>query len=107
MKSISIYLDDERPTPIGYRRTFSVAETCKLLQECCCKGIVVDVLSLDNYLGPGCPQGKEVADWLKKKVFEENFPIPEYLRAHTSDVEAYRYMNRIFIEIYSKVMEDD
>ena len=51
--SISIFLDDRRQTPKGFERTYTVAETIELMQDCQNKNIDIDVLSLDNDLGDG------------------------------------------------------
>lgn len=98
-QSISIYLDDVRDTPEGFIRTYSSEETKELLQECCCKGIKVETLSLDNDLGVGYEQGYNVALWLEYQVISNHFPIPEKMIAHTSSPEAKQLMNVCFRNI--------
>lgn len=90
-QGISIYLDDERPTPDGYIRTFSVDETIKLIEE---NDGNVEFLSLDNDLGIGVEEGQKVLEWIEEKAhFNQIAPIP-YIIIHTQNpVAADRMMS--------------
>lgn len=97
--SIKIYLDDERKTPDGFHRTYTVSETITLLEQCRDSGTIVEELSLDNDLGSGEQEGRSVADWLEEKVFTENFPIPLTMTCHSANPEAKKYMMMAFNNI--------
>jgi hypothetical protein len=69
-----VYLDDERKTPEGWVRTYSVAETIELI-----KSQLVEKLSLDNDLGDLDPksEGFNVLLWLEQECYaDRSFPIP-------------------------------
>lgn len=76
---MKVFLDDERKTPEGWVRTYSVEETIKLLET----GEVTH-LSLDHDLGTGVRDGQHVTLWLKEKVFNDpSFKLPEHLYVHS------------------------
>ncbi len=89
-----VYLDDERPTPEGWTRTYTVQETIALLET----RKVVE-LSLDNDLGIYGKEneGLSVLRWLEEKCDPRNpdhdpkFPIP-IVHAHTANLSARRDM---------------
>lgn len=58
-----LYLDDLRPTPIGWERSFTVAETIRLLDT-----EHFDIVSLDNDLGAFNEEGYKVADWIEEQA---------------------------------------
>lgn len=94
---MKIYLDDERNTPSGWHRTYSVQETIELL-----KTRQVTHLSLDNDLGDldKSTEGFNVLLWLEEEVFNDfSFPIPE-IAVHSSNSARVEYMNRIIKNIY-------
>lgn len=69
---MKIYMDDERPTPEGWTRTYNVEDTLRMLGTC-----KVTHLSLDNDLGEGLPEGYTVLDRLEEWVYDDpTFPIP-------------------------------
>lgn len=69
---MKVYMDDLRPTPVGWERTYTVEETIDKL-----KTKSVSDLSLDNDLGEGLLEGFKVLDWLEREVFfNPSFPIP-------------------------------
>ena len=69
---MKIYLDDERTTPEGWHRTYTVEETIILLET-----RQVEELSLDNDLGDGLKEGYVVLDLLEEMVYNDpTFPIP-------------------------------
>jgi hypothetical protein len=67
-------------TPEGWTRTFSVAETVKLVEA---GG--VEWLSLDHDLGSGCPDGQAFTKWLRDKVWDDpKFELPKIM-LHTAN----------------------
>lgn len=69
---IKLYLDDERTTPEGYVRCYTVDQCIAILAT----GIV-QVVSFDNDLGEGQLEGHNALSWLEEKVFTDpEFPIP-------------------------------
>jgi hypothetical protein len=84
-ENIRIYLDDERETPEGFVRTYSVEETIKLIKEHDGK---IYMVSLDNDLGTGCVEGKEVMRFIEQSAFDNTLkPIP-HLIIHTQNTSA-------------------
>lgn len=88
--SISIFLDDIRPTPVGFVRTFNVPDTIELIKK-----NKVDVLSLDNDLGLGLEEGYKVLDWMEEEVFGNDNAsiIPEKIVVHSSNSAARKRMS--------------
>lgn len=71
---MKLYMDDERPTPEGWVRTFTVDQTKAVLET-----RKVTHLSLDNDLGSLDPktEGYNVLNWLEEMVYNDaSFPIP-------------------------------
>lgn len=94
--AINIYLDDERPTPKDFIRTYTVEETIKLIEE-----NDVFILSLDNDLGfPGQPdkEGYQVVRWLEERHHPNNpnrVPMkrcPENIVPHSANPRAVKDM---------------
>lgn len=82
---VSIYLDDERPTPTGWIRTYSVQETIDLIRQH--EGNIYQI-SLDNDLGVGLDEGYHVMNWIEKEAFNNTLkPIP-HLMIHTGNSSA-------------------
>jgi hypothetical protein len=77
-----IYLDDQRPTPEGWVRTFTVQETIDLLQK---HGDEVTHVSLDNDLGEGQPEGYKVVDWIEWQVATAGYRPPA-MQIHSANV---------------------
>lgn len=74
---MNIYLDDERPTPEGFIRTYTVEETIDLIKAN--EGNIYK-LSLDNDLGSGLSEGKEVLKWIEEQAFHNTLkPIPHII----------------------------
>jgi len=89
MSEMKVYMDDERETPEGWERTFTVEETIALLET-----RKVTYLSLDNDLGEGLTEGYKVIDWLEETVyFDMSFPIP-VITVHSANASRVEYMNR-------------
>lgn len=90
MNDIKVYMDDERQTPRGWERTFTVAQTINLLKQ-----RNVSHLSLDNDLGMGQPEGYKVIDWLEEQVYNDpTFPVPE-ITVHTANASRGDYMRQV------------
>lgn len=89
MSNMMVYMDDERLTPEGWHRTYTVEETISLLES-----RNVTHLSLDNDLGEGLQEGYKVLDWLEETVyFDMTFPIPA-VTVHSANASRVEYMNR-------------
>lgn len=70
---MKIFLDDQRETPAGWQRTYTVKDTIMLLQAG-----VVETVSLDHDLGEGQEDGYEVLRWIEEKAyFYPDWKIPE------------------------------
>jgi hypothetical protein len=79
---MKIYLDDIRTTPEGYIRTFTVEETIALIKE---NNGSIEAVSLDNDLGIGFREGREVMKWIEEQAFHNTLlPIP-YLFIHSGN----------------------
>ena len=86
---MKLYMDDARETPMGWDRTYTVAETIAAL-----KTRTVTHLSLDNDLGEDQPEGYKVVDWLEETVYNDmTFPLPE-VTVHSSNASRVEYMQR-------------
>ena len=86
---MKVFLDDERVTPTGWYRTFTVEETIDVL-----KTRRVLELSLDNDLGEGLPEGFRVLDWLEEEVNNDpSFPIP-IIAVHSSNASRAQSMRQ-------------
>ena len=82
-------MDDARETPMGWDRTYTVAETIAAL-----KTRTVTHLSLDNDLGEDQPEGYKVVDWLEETIYNDmTFPLPE-VTVHSSNASRVEYMQR-------------
>jgi hypothetical protein len=87
---MKVFLDDMRPTPVGWVRTYTVEETMALLET-----RQVEYLSLDNDLGMGFTEGYVVMDRLEEMVYlDHSFPIPE-ITVHSSNLARKDYMNQV------------
>jgi len=93
---MKIYLDDERQTPPGFIRTYTVEETIQLLIENEGK---IDILSLDNDLGDGFLEGYRVMDWIEEKVFTENYKPPTTMLVHSANPQGRKRMLTIIDRI--------
>lgn len=86
---MKIYMDDERETPLGFIRTYTVEETIEFLET-----RAVTHLSLDNDLGEGLQEGYKVLDWLEEIVHDDiTFPIPE-VTIHSANASRVQYMQQ-------------
>lgn len=86
---MKVYMDDERVTPEGWHRTYTVEETIKSLET-----RTVTHLSLDNDLGEGNEEGYKVVDWLEETIyFDVTFPMP-VITVHSANASRVQYMRR-------------
>lgn len=98
---MKVYLDDERNTPEGWTRTYTVAETIKLLETG-----EVEELSLDNDLGYSNletmeyhPEGFNVLLWLEEKVHNEpDFEVP-IIYIHTANASRAPMMRKLAFKL--------
>jgi hypothetical protein len=83
---MKIYLDDDRKTPEGYIRTYSVEETIELIAK---NNGSVETVSLDNDLGIGFREGREVMKWIEEQAFNNTLlPIPHLIIHSGNNVAA-------------------
>ncbi|MBR4907624.1 MAG: hypothetical protein IKZ43_01225 [Acidaminococcaceae bacterium] len=101
--SISLFLDDKRPTPKGFERTYTVQETIELIQDCHVKNIEIEVLSLDNDLGEGEAEGYTVLDWLEEQFYEDDtFQLPNKIIVHSDNAAARERMEMVIARLYGE-----
>jgi hypothetical protein len=96
---INIFLDDERKTPPGFVRTYTVQDTFDLLSGMNGR---VGILSLDNDLGSGIPweEGQHVVTLLAERALDGKPCWPQSIRIHTANPVARDSMKRT-IERYA------
>jgi hypothetical protein len=91
---IKVYMDDERVTPEGWFRTYTVEQTIEQLET-----RQVTHLSLDNDLGEGLKEGWTVVDWLEETVYNDvSFPIP-VVTIHSANASRVQYMKQALLTI--------
>jgi hypothetical protein len=91
---MKIYMDDERKTPEGWARTYTVPETIQALET-----RAVTHLSLDNDLGENQPEGHKVLDWLEETIYNDvTFPMPE-VSIHSANPIRVEHMKRALSSI--------
>ena len=79
---MKIYLDDERQTPNGFVRTYTVEETIELIKQ---NNGNVETVSLDNDLGIGLQEGRKVLEWIEEQAYHNQLlPIPNII-IHTGN----------------------
>ena len=87
---MNIFLDDKRETPDGYIRTYTVEETINLIKT---NNGNINTVSLDNDLGTGFKEGREVMKWIEGQAFNnELLPIPNLI-IHSGNPVAYDEMS--------------
>ena len=86
---IKIYLDDKRKTPDGFIRTYSVEETIDLIKK---NDGNIGVLSLDNDLGVGFQEGREVMKWIEEQAFRDRLKPIFSIILHSGNSVAVEYM---------------
>jgi hypothetical protein len=86
---MKIFLDDERQTPEGWIRAYTVTEAVSYLST-----RQVTHLSCDNDLGSleTSEEGFNVLNWLEEQVFNDSaFPVPE-ITVHSSNASRVKSM---------------
>lgn len=83
---MKVYLDDERETPDGWWRTYTVAETIRALQT-----LRVTELSLDHDLGLPDEDGYDVLLWIEEEVVRNGYK-PPIIHVHTANPPARKRM---------------
>ena len=79
-----VFLDDVRPTPEGWVRSYWPEDTIKLLQTGC-----VTELSLDHDLGDDDRgTGYDVLVWLEEQVIVNQFRPPYSIYVHSANSAA-------------------
>jgi hypothetical protein len=101
---MKVFLDDLRETPVGWHRTYSVAETIQFIET-----RQVSELSLDNDLGKDQPEGYLALNHLEMLVFNDaSFHIP-IITVHSSNASRIEDMERGIESIHrirNKQLED-
>lgn len=84
---MKLFLDDIRPTPVGWQRSETAWETIWFLEH-----EAVTHLSLDHDLGDGPAYGEppgngnDVAKWIEEQAVNNNFEqIPKVINCHSSN----------------------
>ena len=91
---MKVFLDDERQTPAGWHRTYTVEETLSILAT-----KQVEELSLDNDLGEGLAEGFVVLNTLEEWVFfDPTFPLP-IINVHSSNAGRTPSMRQIIAKL--------
>lgn len=97
---MKVYLDDERETPVGWRRVFWPNEAIELLRT-----KSVTEISLDHDLGDDeRGTGYDVVLWVEEAVAVDGF-VPPVMRVHSANSSAREKMERgiaAIQEIYLK-----
>lgn len=95
---MKLYLDDERTTPSGWERAYHVWEVIAAL-----KTGKVTLLSLDNDLGSGEPEGYEAIAWIEKEVFTNPSFVPPTIYIHTANRAAKDRMMQARFNIFREI----
>lgn len=82
-----VYLDDERRTPEGWKRTYTVAETILWL-----KTGLVEELSLDHDLGVVYEDGYDVLKWIEYELIVNGRKPPAKITVHSANPPARERM---------------
>ena len=76
---MKIWLDDLRPVPDGFIWVHNLAELKALLAS---NQEVIEVMSFDNDLGDGEPEGYDIIKWLANTHLER---WPKEIRVHSAN----------------------
>lgn len=91
---MKVFLDDERPTPPGWARVYTVEDAISIL-----KCGMVTHLSLDNDLGVGQQEGYKVVDWIEEQCVVHSFKPPEIIEVHSANPCRAEYMRKVIARI--------
>lgn len=98
---MNIFLDDIREAPEGWKHVYTVEELWREFDNCTAYGGTIEVVSLDNDLGEGIPEGYTFLDALEEKVFNDpNFLIPKKIRIHSANPVARKRMQTVIDKLY-------
>lgn len=93
---MKVYLDDERATPVGWKRVYWPEEAIALLKT----GEVTEI-SLDHDLGDDDKgTGYDVVLWIEEQVFNNGF-IPPMMKVHSANSSARQKMEQGIANILS------
>jgi len=93
---MKVYLDDERATPVGWKRVYWPEEAIALLKT----GEVTEI-SLDHDLGDDDKgTGYDVVLWIEEQVFNNGF-IPPRMKVHSANSSARQKMEQGIANILS------
>lgn len=101
---MKVFLDDERNTPQGWVRVYSVQELIELMES---SGSEIEELSLDHDLGTGMQTGYDFMLWLEREVYEGRITKIPRMDFHTANPFGRKNMERALISIKSKLEEQD
>lgn len=87
---MKVYLDDVRPTPSGWTRTYTAPETIEILSQ-----FNVEEISLDHDLGenPEVGTGYDVLIWIEEQIAYKKYK-PPVIHIHTDNPPARIRMNQ-------------
>ncbi|MHC9510572.1 cyclic-phosphate processing receiver domain-containing protein [Kangiella sp. M94] len=93
---MKVYLDDERETPVGWKRVYWPEEAIELL-----KSGLVEEISLDHDLGDDAHgTGYDVVLWIEEQVIVNNFSPPR-IKVHSANSSARQKMELGIKSIYA------
>jgi len=81
-----MWLDDVRPAPEGWHHVYTVEEAQQFMKD-----NSVSHASLDNDLGEGLAEGRDLALWMA----EHNFWPSQHISIHSANPVAVDYMSGI------------
>lgn len=98
----NVYLDDHRPAPRGWIRTYTAEETIAQLRSG-----DVDELSLDYNLGPESNQtGAAVLRWIEHKIATDpDWIPPRSIRIHSTHRVGRSLMIQLLKDIRRRLLE--
>lgn len=98
-----LWLDDLRPAPEGFEWVKTVEEAKFKLTT-----VEYDYVSLDNDLGEGQLEGKDLVDWIEEQFFTNpKFLLPMNIWIHSANPVASKRMRDIINRIYTIFMTKD
>jgi hypothetical protein len=100
---MKVFLDDERNTPQGWVRVYSVQELIELMES---SGNDIEELSLDHDLGTGMQTGYDFMLWLEREVYEGRITKIPSMDFHTANPFGRENMERALRSIMRKLEEN-
>lgn len=94
---IKIFLDDVRSTPEGYVRTYTAEETIEMIKR---HDGNIRCVSLDNDLGIGYTEGREVMKWIEEQAHEGTIKPIFQLIIHSANPVAQDEMKAARLNAY-------